>query len=566
MPRSIALLLSLAATLMTAAERVAADILTLQSGEIISGELVSETPDEVVFHGKIAGIWSKARFDRARVASVKREPGDQGPASERGPTPPPDKPAAPAPDSSPKPNRGAAPIPGPAPTDSPSTAPEADVVEVMVQGTGATPKEAFDDAIRAALVQVAGTFIRSESKVEDDRIVQDRVIAHAQGFVERAERKGNARLQGGAYVQDAIVLVRVSKVGAALAGGAEAGADVDGESLYARVRSMRERNATRSELLEALFEGFPANVLKCEVAEGPVEYNGSRLQGVRLDGGQIVVLVKVDVWVDMDKWRAWCQCAQEVLKATSVVRSSVNWNPKKAGAARVSQKTNVGPWFIKAFSAWLSDKAAESEHLLVKSDNSRDMVKELLQLDTERQDAGGEESLREGLVTQRNLRYVAILSQPGGKLDVFGFPLDALAGAGMPWGVPELLVELQDADGNAIGTTVRAEFKNDGSGHSSLSGSGASHWCEFGDPYGGSVMSASLAFTNGLWGKGFILMPLLRCNDRDRSVPIVSSRVTFPCTFVMSADELLAAARVSAKLGKVGPMRCKSNDFSLEGR
>ena len=53
------------------------DVLTLKDGTVIQGEAMSETPDGVLFKGKIAGIWGEVFFEQNRIDTLRREPGDQ---------------------------------------------------------------------------------------------------------------------------------------------------------------------------------------------------------------------------------------------------------------------------------------------------------------------------------------------------------------------------------------------------------------------------------------------------------------------------------------------------------
>ena len=302
MPRPlpcVSLILSFLATCAIAS----ADTLFLRNGTVIEGEVVRDTVDGVVFNGKIAGIWGEQFFERSRVDRVERVPGDQGPASERSAAPkkpgakmpagtPPTSnsgPASTSPDSVPTPKAGTQ-------ADKPSE----EIVEVEVTGQGATPEAAFDDALREALRQVVGAFVRADSKVEDGKLLEDRILSHSQGLIEKATKVGNAKLKDGSYQQAVKVLVRRGEVAAAVAEAANAESSVDSDTISARVHALREQKASASELLEALFDGWPAGVLTCTVAEDPKPVAGKAVpEGVHLDDGQVYISVLVDVAVDL---------------------------------------------------------------------------------------------------------------------------------------------------------------------------------------------------------------------------------------------------------------------------
>jgi hypothetical protein len=209
-----------------------------------------------------------------------------------------------------------------------------EVVSVRATGTGASPKEAFDDALRDALRQVVGAFLRADTKVENDQLVEDRILTHSQGFIESAERVGDPELVDGVYRQEAKVRVRRGKVFDALGEQGKAEAAVDGTTLYARIKTLKEQRATAQEIYDAVFEGWPANVLECEVSQAPRAMEAPP-KHVQVPPGHTCVEARVDVMVDPKRWEQWCKAASEGLTAIASSKKSINWNPKSAGAAPI---------------------------------------------------------------------------------------------------------------------------------------------------------------------------------------------------------------------------------------
>jgi hypothetical protein len=249
-----------------------------------------------------------------------------------------------------------------------ATSPSANLVEVTVTGQGASPQDALDDAVRSALRQVVGAFVRSDSKVVDDKLVQDRIISHSQGFIERVTKKGPARLKDGQYQQEAVVLVRRGKVGEVLAEPASSSSSVDGSSLAAKVRMLKEQKASASELMKVVFEDFPTCVLDCEVAP---ECALDRLKPstppkdfkVTIANDDVFLLVKVDIWVNERKWKAWADAAEQAFKAVSLAEFSSKLTPRKCGAQRVAPTGRAGAYWRDNWAAWMSEACKKSEHL-----------------------------------------------------------------------------------------------------------------------------------------------------------------------------------------------------------
>jgi hypothetical protein len=267
----------------------------------------------------------------------------------------------------------------------PPAAPRSNTLkEVTVTGKGASAKEALDDAIRTALRQVAGTFVRSDSKVQDDNIIQDRIILHSQGFVERVTKQGAPRQTGGVFEQDAVVVVRIGKVGEVLTEPAAATSDVDGETLAARVRALKESKASAEQLVDAVFDGFPANVMGCEIAP---ECNGNQIKpttppnrsGIRLRDDQVFLLIKIDVWVDPAKWQAWAKEAKSVFEAVKLSKVNIKLSDKIAQAERVLRNSDGSggqiDWWIDEWVPWMSDAMARDEHLVWRAVDGEEFVR-----------------------------------------------------------------------------------------------------------------------------------------------------------------------------------------------
>lgn len=53
------------------------------------------------------------------------------------------------------------------------------------EGIGETKDEALKEAIRDVLQRVVGTYVDSDFRVENDKIIKDQIITHSNGFIER---------------------------------------------------------------------------------------------------------------------------------------------------------------------------------------------------------------------------------------------------------------------------------------------------------------------------------------------------------------------------------------------
>jgi hypothetical protein len=78
--------------------------------------------------------------------------------------------------------------------------PKADETKtVTVTGAGITAEAALRDAQRKALEEGAGTYITSQTKVENFQLIKDTILARAAGFVQSVEKLSEKELQDGTF-------------------------------------------------------------------------------------------------------------------------------------------------------------------------------------------------------------------------------------------------------------------------------------------------------------------------------------------------------------------------------
>jgi hypothetical protein len=165
---------------------------------------------------------------------------------------------------------------------------------------------------------------------------------------------------------------------------AAATSDVDGETLAARVRALKESKASAEQLVDAVFDGFPANVMGCEIAP---ECNGNQIKPttppnntyIRLRDDQVFLLIKIDVWVDPAKWQAWAKEAKSVFEAVKLSKVNIKLSDKIAQAERVLRNSDGSEgqidWWIDEWVPWMSDAMARDEHLVWRAVDGEEFVR-----------------------------------------------------------------------------------------------------------------------------------------------------------------------------------------------
>jgi hypothetical protein len=301
-----------------------------------------------------------------------------------------------------------------------------DLVVVTVVGEGATAQEAFDDGLRQAVRQAAGAFVRTDTKVENEQIVQDRVLSHSRGFVESVKAE-EAQCSDGVCRMRMTVTVRREQVGKVLQAPEATIVAVDGTTIAGRVKSLLDQKASAEALVAALFEDWPANVMKVVVAEGPKAPSGGALpknsQGtaLRVPEGHTYIETKVDLAVDDARWAEWCQAAAQVFEQIAIRKSKLSWNPKSECKPVGAEHDIRTGGFPQVFREYMSDATARAPHLVI------DRVFDRLQnaTDAMRRDVRSDDgSLKAGAVEILDGTAIALCSRFGKKdVDLYLLPI-----------------------------------------------------------------------------------------------------------------------------------------------
>lgn len=455
------------------------------------------------------------------------------------------------------------------PRATPPSAPPSDtevsdeIVVVETRGAGATPREAFDDAVREALRQVVGTFIRSDSRLQNDQLVEDRVISHSQGFIEKVEKIGIAELKDGVYLQEARVHVRRGRISAALVAPGPQSVEVDGSTLAARVTSMIEQKKSADELLGALFEGWPASVMKLEVAQKPTQV-ADVPDGVNVPADHVYYEVKLDAMIDDTRWRQWCASARQVFSAVSLVDGTVRaWNPthdcKPVNTAPREWGSAGGNNFVATYRVSMSDLTAKARHYYVRPcmEQLHDLLGALMK--TTVRDPG---SLKDGMVQERKGTPVALYSKLGAaEAELFLLPLEdsgrwnELSSLGLHRGnypgfasLPKIDCDLVSREGTTVGTRVRSPAAGNVAVLGTYAGQGLGGTaCDF-----STIVAPVWTFTTAPGSQPPLAHALLpgfaSLQNSGTWEEILSTRMTLVFGFAVARDEVENISEVRASL------------------
>jgi hypothetical protein len=184
---------------------------------------------------------------------------------------------------------------------------DAKVVEIVVEGVGVSKEAAQKDAYRQAIRQVVGMYVDSKTIVENDKLIEDKVLSASNGVIRMATTlPDSVTVKDGLWRLRAEVTVEVSVVSSRLDAAKIATRKVDGESLFAKANSKIEKKQNSEALLKELFAELP-EMVKVSL-KGEPDYDASK--------GELVYTVELTP--DMETYREFLPRMTKALDAVTV--------------------------------------------------------------------------------------------------------------------------------------------------------------------------------------------------------------------------------------------------------
>jgi hypothetical protein len=234
-----------------------------------------------------------------------------------------------------------------------------ELMTVTTEGVGVDKKSAEEDAWRSAIRQVVGGYVDSETVVENDQLIRDKVITLSSAYVERASTK-RTRNQDGLFYVTVEAAVRVTKLLDTLEQHSVAIARVDPESIrdaVARAQTQEEQEQARVALIARALRNYPENCMKVSI-DGKLEITKK------------AVTFRIKVEPDMEAFAAVTDKLVESLTSTTkrngVRRSSGEFVDRYAGpdggrgSAQKSLLDVVEHSFPNRHQVFVQDKANDS--------------------------------------------------------------------------------------------------------------------------------------------------------------------------------------------------------------
>jgi hypothetical protein len=189
--------------------------------------------------------------------------------------------------------------------------PESEVI--IAEGVGVDVEGARKDAYRNAVRQAVGAYVDSETVVENDELITDRIVMLSPAFVEKAEPiAGTEKREEGLVRLRVRAHVRITKLLDALAEGKiktrPVTRKVDTTSLLAELSTKSDQHEARRDILAKLMSDYPESCLT-------VEQSGKESIEKTPDG-RLLLNVPLVIRPNQESYTVFSKTLCEVLSAT----------------------------------------------------------------------------------------------------------------------------------------------------------------------------------------------------------------------------------------------------------
>lgn len=139
------------------------------------------------------------------------------------------------------------------------SADEGDIVKVKGRGVGTTRAEALKDAYRDAVERAVGLYVDAESVVNNDELVEDKILTHSNAYIEKYDEIGIKKIDGGLIQIRIVATVKKSELTASLAKALPKHArryEGSFKDIHAQIVSEEKRDADGCKLLQNTLMGL----------------------------------------------------------------------------------------------------------------------------------------------------------------------------------------------------------------------------------------------------------------------------------------------------------------------
>lgn len=134
----------------------------------------------------------------------------------------------------------------------PAAAAEAEIVEVEAAGIGTDADAAVKNALRNAVQQAVGVMVDSDTIIENDEVIADKILSHSAAYVQKHELIGPPEAKEGIVALKIKAQVKRTQLASGLAAEKIAVLTVSGENLGGEAMTKSESHKTGLEMLKEI--------------------------------------------------------------------------------------------------------------------------------------------------------------------------------------------------------------------------------------------------------------------------------------------------------------------------
>ncbi len=177
-----------------------------------------------------------------------------------------------------------------------------DIVEVVAQGMGIDANAALLNAYSNAVQQALGLYVDAETLVQNDQIVQDKILTYSKGFIQEATTVKQSQANGLFQVNIRAKVKRQQLLEQAKANNITVKA-VEGVSLHAQVESQVKQEKDAKALFEkALLPLMGTDLHRADIAPSTKEQPNPVINKEKSDDNFVTLDYKVRVWIDIPEY------------------------------------------------------------------------------------------------------------------------------------------------------------------------------------------------------------------------------------------------------------------------
>ncbi|MFZ4791700.1 MAG: DUF4124 domain-containing protein [Candidatus Competibacteraceae bacterium] len=178
-----------------------------------------------------------------------------------------------------------------------------DIVEVVAQGMGIDVNSALLNAYSNAVQQALGLYVDAETLVQNDQIVQDKILTYSKGFIQEATTVKQSQVNGLFQVNIRAKVKRQQLLEQAKANNITVKA-VEGVSLHAQVESQVKQEKDAKALLEKAFLPLivGTDLHRADIVPSTKEQPNPIINKEKSDDNFVTLDYKVRVWIDVTEY------------------------------------------------------------------------------------------------------------------------------------------------------------------------------------------------------------------------------------------------------------------------